>query len=160
MRSVHWQGLIWKLVRAAVAAGIVAVLNIFLVWLFAHFLGPRVSFSLAFLLSLTTHFLLSKFWTFANYSPDFAAQVPRYLAAAVISYLLQLGVFHISLVAFTNNVLLASIVAMPGGMAVSFTLLQLWVFSSRSLRDRPLSGLTRHSRPTSPVTNSLPDLSG
>ena len=159
MQPVHWQGLIWRLVRAAVAAGIVAALNIFLVWMFAHFLGPRVSFTLAFLLSLATHFLLSKFWTFANYSPEFAIQVPRYLVAAVVSYFLQLAVFHACLVVFTKNILLASIVAMPGGMAASFTLLQVWVFS-RSADDHIFAGLGRRGRPTSPVTNSIPDLSG
>jgi len=61
MQPVTWQGLIWRLLRASVVAGAVALLNIFLVWEFAHFLGPRVSFSLAFVLALTTHFLLSKF---------------------------------------------------------------------------------------------------
>ena len=48
MWPVKWQGLIWRLIRASVVAGLVAVLNIFLVWVFAHFLGPRVSFTLAF----------------------------------------------------------------------------------------------------------------
>jgi putative flippase GtrA len=160
MHPVHWQGLIWRLLRAAVVAGAVAVLNIFLVWTFAHFLGPRVSFTLAFLISLTTHFLLSKFWTFTNYSPEFAVQIPRYLAAAAVSYLLQLGVFHACLVVLTKNVVLASIIAMPGGMAASFTLLQLWVFSGRPVGRSGFSDLTKRVRPTSSVTNSIPDLSG
>jgi len=159
MQPVNWQGLIWRLVRASVVAGVVAVLNVFLVWLFAHFVGPRVSFTLAFLLALATHFLLSKFWTFTNYSPQFAVQVPRYLVAAVVSYLLQLGVFHACLVVLTKNVVLASIIAMPGGMAVSFTLLQLWVFSS-SRGHGSSSGLGKHTRQTSAITNSIPDLSG
>jgi len=159
MWPVKWQGLIWRLIRASVVAGLVAVLNIFLVWVFAHFLGPRVSFTLAFLLALATHFLLSKFWTFANYSPEFALQIPRYLVAAVVSYLLQLGVFHVLLIVFTSNVVLASIVAMPGGMAASFTLLQIWVFPS-SRGQRSSSSLERHARPGSAVTNSIPYLSG
>lgn len=158
MQPVKWQGLIWRLLRASVVAGMVAVLNIFLVWVFAHFLGPRVSFTLAFLLSLATHFLLSKFWTFANYSPEFAIQIPRYLAAAVVSYLLQLAVFHACLVVFTKNVLLATVIAMPGGMAASFTLLQVWVFS-RFPDDHTFAGLAKRGQPTSPVTNSIPDLS-
>lgn len=157
---MKWQGLIWRLLRASIVAGVVAVLNIFLIWIFAHFLGPRVSFTVAFLLALATHFLLSKFWTFANYIPEFAVQIPRYLTAAVVSYLLQLAVFHACLVVFTKNVLLASIIAMPGGMLASFTLLQTWVFSCRSLGQKPFSSLTRRGRSTLTVTSSIPDLSG
>jgi putative flippase GtrA len=131
---MRWQGLFWKLARAGLVAGIVAAINFFLVWLFAHFLGPRTSFSLAFVSALTIHFLLSKFCTFFNYSPDFSRQVPRYLTAAGVSYLLQFSVFHASLVLFTSNVLVASTVAMPVGMLASFTMLQVWVFSPSRVR--------------------------
>jgi putative flippase GtrA len=126
---MRWQGLFWKLARAGVVAGIVAVINFFLVWLLAHFLGPRTSFTLAFIAALVIHFLLSKFWTFVNYTPDFGRQVPRYLTAAGVSYLLQFTVFHLSLLLFTSNVLVASMLAMPVGMLASFTILQVWVFS-------------------------------
>ena len=155
---MRWQGLFWKLTRAGLVAGTVAAINFFLVWLFVHFLGPRTSFSLAFVSALTIHFLLSKFWTFFNFSPDFSRQVPRYLTAAGVSYLLQFSVFHASLVLFTSNVLFASIVAMPVGMLVSFTMLQVWVFSPPRVRTLPENEVVDRDGIILPIRKSSPDL--
>src|SRR4029077_17382445 len=153
----RWQGLFWKLARASWVAISVAAINLFLVWLLAHFLGPRKSFSLAFVSALTIHFLLSKFWTFFNYSPDFSRQVPRYLTAAGVSYLLQLLIFPPSLVLFTSNVLVARIVAMPVGMLASFTMLQVWVFSPSPVHASRSEGVYR-DRTVLPIRKSSLDL--
>jgi putative flippase GtrA len=123
------QGLLWKLVRASATAGTVAVINFSLIWLFAHFLAPSIAFTLAFILGLASHFALSKLFTFFDFSRRIGYQLPRYLLTAAVSYLVQFSIFHLTLRFVTSKIMIASAIAMPAGMLVSFSMLNLWVFA-------------------------------
>jgi putative flippase GtrA len=124
-----WQGLLWKVVRASATAGAVAVINFSLIWLFAHFLSPSAAFTLAFVLALASHFALSKLFTFFDFSRRIGYQLPRYLLTAAVSYLIQFSIFHLTLRFVTPKIMIASAIAMPAGMLVSFSMLNLWVFA-------------------------------
>jgi putative flippase GtrA len=112
-----------------VTGAAVAALNFVSLWLFMHVLGPRVSFSLAFLIALAAHFTLSKFWTFRDRSAEWGRQIWQYLVGALISYLIQLAVFQSAMSFLGLRVFGANAVAVLVGAVVGFLLMHSWIFS-------------------------------
>lgn len=119
-----------KVARAATTGAAVAVLNFASLWIFVHIFGPKVSFSLAFLIALAAHFSLSKFWTFRDRRADWGRQISQYLIGALISYLIQLAVFQSALSFLGLRVFGANAVAIVVGTIVGFLLMHSWIFSS------------------------------
>ena len=124
------QDLILKLARFAAVGGLVAGVHSLLIWYFHSVagLGPRTSFWAGYFPAVTTHFCLTKWWTFRCQRRDLIRQLGRYGLAAVMSAGVQFTVYHTALVLVTANANLAYLIAAAVGMGLSFGLMQWGVF--------------------------------
>jgi putative flippase GtrA len=134
---VERQAIFPKVTRAGVTGAAVAALNFAALWILVHFFGPRVSFSLAFLIALAAHFALSKFWTFRDRSAAWGRQISQYLVVALISYLVQLAVFQSAMSFLGLRVFAANAVAILVGAVVGFLFMHLWVFPDNRMLHSP-----------------------
>jgi putative flippase GtrA len=148
--AVERQAIFPKVTRAGVAGATVAALNFVSLWILVHFFGPRVSFSLAFLIALAAHFALSKFWTFRDRSAAWGRQISQYLIVAMISYLIQLAVFQSALSFLGLPVLGANAVAILVGAVVGFLLMHSWVFPGNRMPHSPKFPPTERPNATTP----------
>ena len=123
--------------RAGGTGASVAALNFVSLWILVHFFGPRISFSIAFLIALAAHFSLSKFWTFRDRSAAWGRQIPQYLLVAMMSYLIQLSIFQSAMSFLGMRVFAANALAILVGAAVGFLLMHLWVFSTDQMPHSP-----------------------
>lgn len=105
-----------------------AGLNFVSLAILLHFFGPKVSFSIAYLVALTAHFTLSKFWTFRDQSRAWSRQILQYLGGAFISYVIQLWMFQSCMSLLGLGAFAANAIAVCGGAVVGFLLMQIWIF--------------------------------
>jgi putative flippase GtrA len=147
---VERQAIFPKVTRAGVTGAAVAALNFVALWILVHFFGPRVSFSLAFLIALAAHFTLSKFWTFRDRSAAWGRQISQYLVVALISYLVQLAVFQSAMSFLGLRVFAANAVAILVGAVVGFLLMHSWVFSSNRMPHSPKFPMAERPNATKP----------
>jgi putative flippase GtrA len=131
--------------RAGGTGATVAALNFVSLWILVHFFGPRVSFSIAFLIALATHFTLSKFWTFRDRNAAWGRQISQYLLVAMMSYFIQLSVFQSAMSFLGMRVVGANAVAILVGTVVGFLLMHSWVFSINQMPQSPK--FSRRERP-------------
>jgi putative flippase GtrA len=88
-----------------------AALNFSVLWLLVHFFDFRVSFSIAFVSAFGGALYSSKYWTFRNRSAAWRRQIPQYLFAAALSYIIQLAVFQGAMSFLGLGVFLANLAA-------------------------------------------------
>lgn len=138
------QAIFLKVLRAGGTGAAAAAVNFTSLWIFVHLFGPRVSFSLAFLLALVAHFTLSKFWTFQDSSAAWGRQIWQYLLVASTSYLIQFAVFSSAMSFLGLSVFGANAAAILVGTIVGFLLMHSWVFVNQgpaspdgSLKEEP-----------------------
>ena len=126
------QDLILKLARFAVVGLLVAGVHSLLIWYFHGVvgLGPRTSFWAGYFPAVTTHFCLTKWWTFRCQRRDLLRQLGHYALAAGLSAAVQFGVYHTALVLVTTNANVAYLIAAAVGMGLSFGLMQWKVFAA------------------------------
>lgn len=128
------QDLIHKLARFAVVGALVAGVHSLLIWYFHSVIGwgPRTSFWAGYFPAVTTHFCLTKWWTFRCQRRDLVRQVGHYLLAAAVSAAVQFTVYHTSLILVTTNANVAYLIAAVVGMGLSFALMRWKVFAAPS----------------------------
>lgn len=148
--AVERQAFLPKVTRAATTGAAVAALNFVSLWIFVHIFGPKVSFSLAFLIALAAHFTLSKFWTFRDRSVEWGRQVWQYLIVALISYFIQLAVFQSAMSFLGLRVFAANAMAILVGAVVGFLLMHSWVFASNQVPRSPQSPRRERRNATTP----------
>jgi putative flippase GtrA len=135
------QDLILKLARFAAVGTLVAGVHSLLIWYFHRVagLGPRTSFWAGYLPAVTTHFSLTKWWTFRCPRRDLLRQLGHYALAAALAAAVQFAVYHTALVLVTANANLAYLIAAAVGMGLSFALMQWKVFAeepgNKGMRD-------------------------
>jgi len=128
------QDLILKLARFAVVGALVAGVHSLLIWYFHSVagLGPRTSFWAGYFPAVTTHFCLTKWWTFRCQRRDLLRQLRNYGVAAAIAAAVQFAIYHTALLFVTPNPNLAYLIAAAAGMALSFVLMQRKVFNAEA----------------------------
>jgi putative flippase GtrA len=129
------QDLILKLARFAVVGLLVAGVHSLLIWYFHSVvgLGPRTSFWAGYFPAVTTHFCLTKWWTFRCQRRDLIRQLGSYAMAAAVSAGVQFTVYHTALLFVTTNANLAYLIAAAVGMGLSFVLMQWKVFGTEPI---------------------------
>jgi putative flippase GtrA len=121
-----------RFMRFLVVGGTAYGVQVLAIKLFLLWLGTNLAFTLSFGCSTLTHYSLNRFWALPSARQDTARQAREYLGAVVISYLMNLGVFHLCLDAFGMGKVLATAVAVPPSTVVVFLLLNHRVFRARS----------------------------
>ena len=120
-----------KLFRFCTVGGTAALLDVSTVWVMQHLSSAFVALSCGFLVGITWHFLLNKFWVFRCSRSDYGRQLLQYGANVLICYLITIGVAWICLNTFTASVVLAKLCAIPCATCISFANMHFIVFRAR-----------------------------
>ena len=107
------------------------VVQVVAIKLFLLGLGTNAAFTLSFVCSTLTHYSLNRFWALPSARQDSWRQLRDYLGTVVISYLINLAVFHLCLDGFGLGKIWATAVAVPPSTVVVFLLLNYRVFRAR-----------------------------
>lgn len=100
--------------------------------LFSRALHTDVAFTLGFLCSTTTHYLLNRFWALRSARTDSWRQFREYLGTVAISWVINIGVFHLCLDVIGLEKTWATAVAVPPSTVVVFLLLNYRVFRAKA----------------------------
>lgn len=99
--------------------------------LFAPWFATNIAFTLSFICSTTTHYLLNRFWALPSVRTDSWRQLGEYLATACVSYVINFGLFRLCIDVFGLGKLWATAIAVPPSTLVVFLLLNFRVFRHR-----------------------------
>ena len=91
-------------------------------------LPPSPAFTLSFLCSTGTHYLLNRFWALPSDRQDSGRQLGEYLFTVAVSYAINLGAFQFCRSALGLDVMWAAFCAIPPSTLVVFLLLNFRVF--------------------------------
>ena len=105
----------------------VLAIKLLLLWL-----GTNAAFTLSFCCSTLTHYCLNRFWALPSARHDSWRQLREYLGTVVISFVINLAVFHLCLDVFHLGNIWATAIAVPPSTVVVFLHLNFRVFRSRS----------------------------
>lgn len=121
-----------RFMRFLVVGGTAYGVQVLAIKLFLLWLGTNLAFTLSFACSTLTHYSLNRFWALPSPRRDTARQAREYLGAVVLSYVMNLSVFHLCVDGFGMGKVLATAVAVPPSTVVVFLLLNYRVFRARS----------------------------
>ena len=117
----------------ATAYGVqVGTMTIFLMAVTTNF-----AFTLSFLCSTLTHYLLNRFWALPSERADAMRQAREYMGVAALSFLINFSIFHLCLDVFGLSKLWSTAIAVPPSTIVVFLLLNYRVF--RAHKPKPSS---------------------
>ncbi|MDB6128104.1 MAG: GtrA family protein [Verrucomicrobia bacterium] len=115
------------LVVGATAYGVqVGTMTVFLMML-----TTNLAFTLSFLCSTFTHYLLNRFWALPSERADVVRQAKDYVGVAALSFLINFSIFHLCLDVFGFGKLWSTAIAVPPSTAVVFLLLNYRVFRAK-----------------------------
>jgi putative flippase GtrA len=97
-------------------------------------LGTNVAFTLSFVCSSATHYVLNRFWALPSARADSWRQAREYLGTVAISYLINIGVFRLCLDVVGLGKIWATAVAVPPSTVVVFLILNYRVFRAESAK--------------------------
>jgi putative flippase GtrA len=131
-----------QLIRFCTVGGSVAVIDLSVVWTTSHFLPALVAVSLGYIIGVTCHFLLNKFWVFRCKSQQYRRQLALYLLHMALYWLMTMLIVSLVLSLTHANVVVARVVSIPPMTLFTFCFLRFVIFNKRSLRANalPLDG--------------------
>jgi putative flippase GtrA len=91
-------------------------------------LGTNPAFTLSFMCSTSTHYLLNRFWALPSMRADTLHQLGEYLVTAALSFVINFSLFRLCLDVFGLDKLSSTAVAVPPSTLVVFLLLNYRVF--------------------------------
>ena len=103
------------------------------VWVFEFTHGPlgwhrRLAASIAFVTGAASHFLLSKYFTFANRDHRLHHQAIRYVILCLANYLITMLIFECIVRWTARSTTLAFALSVPATTALTYLTLRYWVF--------------------------------
>ena len=122
-----------KLFRFCAVGGIVALADFSLIWLFIHIAPRLTAVAMAYILAVTLHFSLNRWWVFAATENPAGGQLARYALVVGACWFCTIGITALVLASCTPNVFIAKAVAIPPVTLLGFVLMRGFVF-------RPVSG--------------------
>ena len=96
--------------------------------IFKGLLTPNVAFTVAFILSTSTHYYLNRFWALKSTRSDTGKQFIEYLLTVVLSYSISLGCFKLFRSLVGLDLGLSQALSIPPATVVVFFILNFWVF--------------------------------
>lgn len=106
----------------------VAALDFGMLWLLEPLVPRLWAVSFAYLIGVTTHFCLNKWWVFASRRQLHTAEIARYVVMVIVCWLCTVIVVWAALKLVTSNVFLAKLIAMGPATLVAFTMMRRFVF--------------------------------
>ena len=117
-----------QLGRFCLVGAAVLVLDFTLIWVFLHVVPRLVAVSIAYVLAVTAHFLLNKWWVFQAGQARAVPQTIRYGLALAACWLSTVSLVWLALHTVTDHVLIAKAIAVPPTTLLGFFLLRFYVF--------------------------------
>ncbi len=122
-----------RFARFLAVGGTAYVVQVLTIKLFLLWLGTDAAFTLSFICSTLTHYSLNRFWALPSVRHDTWRQLREYLGTALLSYIINLGVFHLCLDVFGFGKIWSTAIAVPPSTVVVFLLLNYRVFRAKSV---------------------------
>jgi putative flippase GtrA len=123
MRSALQRPIRFCLVGAAVFA-----LDFFLIWILHRLMPKLLAVSIAYVVAVTVHFCLNRWWVFAAAQDPPARQLARYVPTVAACWACTVGIVWLSLRTLSPNVFLAKALAIPPATLLGFLLMRFFVF--------------------------------
>jgi len=117
-----------RFLRFFVVGGVGFIVQIGSLALLKNVLRPSFAFSVAFVLSVGSHYSLNRFWALRSVRSDSTRQFLEYLATVGVSYLINISVFKFCLHVLGLGVVESGVLAVPPSTLVVFLLLNYRVF--------------------------------
>jgi len=114
--------------RFLVVGGLAALVQFSTLWAALHAAGPDLSFTLSFVCSTATHYLLNRAWALPSHRRDSWRQLLEYLGVALLSYLVNIGLFKFCRQGLGLPEMASAMIALPPSTLLVFLLLHLHVF--------------------------------
>ena len=127
-----------QLMRFGTVGGTVAVIDLSVVWTTSHFLPALVAVSLGYIIGVTCHFLLNKFWVFRCNSQQYRRQLALYLLHIALYWLMTMLIVSLVLSLTRASVVVARLVSIPPMTLFTFCFLRFVIFNKGSLHANPL----------------------
>jgi putative flippase GtrA len=120
-----------RFLRFFTVGGIAFVVNVASFALFKFLLPPNVAFTLAFILSVATHYSLNRFWALPSTRSDTIRQALEYLCTTCVSYLISFSAFKLFSSVLGIGLGWSQALSVPPATVVVFFILNYWVFHHR-----------------------------
>src|SRR5271166_20550 len=129
---------ILQFIRFCTVGGSVAVIDLTLVWITSHLLPALVAVSVGYIVGVTCHFLLNKFWVFRCNSQQYRRQVALYLVQVALNWLMTMLIVSLVLSRTGASVVVARMISIPPMTLFTFCFLRFVVFRKARLSPSPL----------------------
>jgi putative flippase GtrA len=124
---------ILQFMRFCTVGGSVAVIDLTLVWITSHILPALVAVSVGYIVGVTCHFLLNKFWVFRCNSQQYRRQVALYLVQVALNWLMTMLIVSLVLSRTGASVVVARMISIPPMTLFTFCFLRFVVFRKTNL---------------------------
>jgi putative flippase GtrA len=121
-----------KALRFCLTGGFVFGVDLSMLWLWSRFTPPLVAVSAAYVIAVTVHFCLNKWWVFEQGASPAGAQFVRYVLAVAACWLCTVVIVSLALKFVTPEVFVAKLMAMPPTTALGFGLMKFFVFRQKA----------------------------
>lgn len=122
------RGTVQKGLRFCLTGGFVSGVDLAMLWLWSRFTPPLVAASAAYVIAVTVHFCLNKWWVFEQRADPVGAQLLKYLVAVALCWLCMAAIFSLALQFVTPGIFTAKLIALPPTTALAFVLMRFVVF--------------------------------
>jgi putative flippase GtrA len=143
-----------QLIRFFGVGGSVAVIDLSVVWTTSHFLPALVAVSLGYIIGVTCHFLLNKFWVFRCNSQQYRRQVALYLLHMALYWLMTMLIVSVVLSLTPASVVVARMVSIPPMTLFTFCFLRFVIFNKGTRGAKPIQSEARN--PFSDASRDVP----
>lgn len=114
--------------RFCLVGGFVFCVDLGMLWLLSRFATPTVAVTGAYVVAVTVHFSLNKWWVFKSRDSEYGRQLLRYALTVFACWACTVCVFTLSLRSLTANIFLAKLMAIPPTTLLGFVLMRTFVF--------------------------------
>ena len=122
-----------RFIRFCTVGGTVAVIDLAVVWITSHLLPPLAAVSFGYIIGVTCHFLLNKFWVFRCNSQRYHFQLALYSFYIALYWLMTMLIVSLILSTTSASVVVARAISIPPMMLFTFCFLRFVVFNKRGL---------------------------
>lgn len=136
-----------KAFRFGVVGGVVLLIDLGLVHLLNPWFPSLLTVSIAYVIAVTVHFLLNKFWVFKCSSQAYGSQILRYLVNLVACWLSTVALVYLALRWITPHLLVAKLIAVPPTTLLAYALLRWFVFNATAAASNPNSDCKKSTAP-------------
>ena len=120
-----------RFLRFFTVGGVAFIVNIGSFALFKFMLRPNVAFTLAFILSVATHYSLNRFWALPSTRSDKIRQALEYLCTTCVSYFISFSAFKLFNSLLGVGLGWSQALSVPPATLFVFFVLNYWVFHHR-----------------------------